>query len=342
MKNKKFQRNIRIAISSVCNMNCVYCDGNKGYRNDKMGAMEDMRRTPLENGNITTDELLEILKVFRKVGFNGITLTGGEPMLNKDWDRIVNEAADMGFERREITTNGLLLGKYFNEHGKLPDGLTLVKVSFDTADKKSFKEFTGGGDLDKVAESVKTVSPYINIRANKVMLRKDLENLEKFLNYCKSIGFKAVNLLELVTYPHVNNTDENKKFFQEQFVPYEDMVKELDKIEKLKIDRYKYGHIATTQDGFQIMATDSKYTIRDEQCEKCPIYCQAGKFTVRIATDGNITMCPDYKAEIYSINGLEELRNNTLEEKLKKMFDVLSNVEEVNVFEDFKRRYDLV
>lgn len=343
MSENKFQRNVRIAISSNCNMKCIYCEGNTGFgKNGRMAAMEDIRRTPLSAGNITTDELLEILKVFHKVGFNGITLTGGEPMVNKDWDRIVNEAADIGFERREMTTNGVLLGDYYKQNGKLPK-LTLVKVSFDTDNKEEFNRMTGGEYFDKVVESVKTVSPHIDIiRANKVMLRKDLKDLNRYIEFCRSIGFTAANLLELVAFPNSTWNEDNKKFFREQFVPYDEMIEELRKVENLESKRYKYGHISIAKDGFQIMATDSKFTIRDEQCKNCPIDCQQGKFTVRVATDGNITMCPDYRSELISFNGLEALRDNTLESKLKEMLDTLKYVPEVDKFDEFRKKYDLL
>lgn len=107
---KEFERNIRIAISPVCNMNCIYCIGdNRNINNRRMAAMEDIRNTPLSNGCISTEQLLNILTVFQRVGFNGISLTGGEPMINPDWGRIIDSAADMGFKRREITTNRLLV-----------------------------------------------------------------------------------------------------------------------------------------------------------------------------------------------------------------------------------------
>lgn len=343
MSENKFQRNVRIAISSNCNMKCIYCEGNNGFgKNGRMAAMEDIRRTPLKDGNISTEELLEILKVFNKVGFNGITLTGGEPMVNKEWDKIVNEAEKIGFERREMTTNGLLLGDYYRKKGNLPK-LTLIKVSFDTDNKEEFNRMTGGNNFDKVVDSVKTVSPYIDIiRANKVMLRKDLKDLNRYVEFCKSIGFTATNLLELVAYPNSTWNEENKRFFKEQFVPYNEMIEELRKMENYESKRYKYGHISIAKDGFQIMATDSRYTIRDEQCKNCPIDCQQGKFTVRIATDGNITMCPDYKSELISLDGRKALKDNTLEEKLKGMFYTLTKVEEVDHFDEFRKKYDLI
>ena len=342
MINKKFQRNIRIAMSPICNMNCIYCEGVEGFKKEgRMAAMEDIRKTPLHKGNITTNELLEILKVFYKVGFNGITLTGGEPMLNKDWDLVINEATKIGFERREMTTNGLLLGDYYKKNGKLPD-LTVIKVSFDTDDREEFARTTGGQHFDKVIESVKTVSPHVYIRANKVMLRKDLKGLNRYIGFCRKIGFKAVTFCELIMYPNANNNEESKKFFKEQYIPYSEIIEELNKMKNYTSQRHRYGHILIADDGFQIMSTDSKYTIRDEECKKCPVFCQQGRYTVRIATDGNITMCPDYKSELISIDGVEELRNNTLEKELKRMFDVLNDVEEIDMFDDFRKKHGLL
>lgn len=228
MSEKTFKRNVRIAVSSACNLNCIYCEGNKGYRKDKMGAMEDFRKTPLSQGNITYEELMSLLEVFKKVGFTGVTLTGGEPLLNKNWDKIIENAHKIGFERNEITTNGILLGKYFNEKGKLPEGLSLIKVSLDTIDEEKFKEETGGGNLSTVIESVKTVSPYITVRANKVMLREDLNTLKEYLEKCKEIGFDEVILLDLVMYPN-RNDEKDIEFFKEQYVPYNELLSELKK-----------------------------------------------------------------------------------------------------------------
>lgn len=341
MSEKTFKRNVRIAVSSVCNLDCVYCEGNKGYRKDKMGAMEDFRRTPLSQGNITYEELMSLLKVFKKVGFTGVTLTGGEPLLNKNWDKIIENAHKIGFERNEITTNGILLGKYFNEKGKMPEGLSLVKVSFDTIDEKKFKEETGGGNLSTVIESVKTVSPYITVRANKVMLREDLNTLKEYLEKCKEIGFDEVILLDLVMYPN-RNDEKDIEFFKEQYVPYNELLSELKKINNIEFKRNKYGHSAVMENGLKIILKDSNLTLRDEQCENCPLYCQEGKFTVRVATDGNITMCPDYRAELVSINGLEELKNGKLESKLKKLFDSLNNSNEYETIDKLKKKHNLL
>ena len=341
MNEQNFQRNLRIAIASVCNLNCVYCEGNKGYREDKLGAMEDFRKTKLENGNISYEQLIELLKVFREVGFNGITLTGGEPLLNKDWSKIIEAASQLGFERNEITTNGILLGKYLKENRKLPKGLSLIKISFDTINKKDFFEETGGGNLDEVIETVKLVSPLINVRANKVMLRKELNSLKEYLEFCQKIGFKEVILLDLVTYPNRDKIGD-KEFFKREYVGYNELLENLKKIEEISFERNKYGHCAKMKNGMKIILKDSNLTLRDKQCEECPLYCQEGKFTVRVATDGNITICPDYKGELVSINGIKELEKGTLKEKLKKLFEELNEAKEYQTMKIFKQKHSLV
>ena len=65
MSEKTFKRNVRIAVSSVCNLNCIYCEGNKGYRKDKMGAMEDFRKTQIYRGVAQLGE--EVRRVLRTI-----------------------------------------------------------------------------------------------------------------------------------------------------------------------------------------------------------------------------------------------------------------------------------
>lgn len=93
--------------------------------------------------------------------------------------------------------------------------------------------------------------------------------------------------------------------------------------------------------GFTILATDSKYTIRDSECNKCKVFCQQGKFTVRIATDGTITMCPNFNGKLYSIDGIRCLTDGTLEEKIRPMYESLAFTPEENVFDNFLKRHSI-
>src|SRR4030042_5596889 len=106
------KRNIRVAISPFCNLDCVYCDGSKARRPNRPGAMEDFRREPLDQGVINTPTFVKIIEALHQAEFSGMALTGGEPFLNPEWNVIVNECQKMGMSRIGVTTNGMLLGAY--------------------------------------------------------------------------------------------------------------------------------------------------------------------------------------------------------------------------------------
>jgi len=334
--------NLRVAISSRCNLNCIYCEGVAGYKPDKPGAMEDFRRKPKKYGNISTRILLDIVKLFRNEGFTGISLTGGEPLLNENWDKIVKGVSDMGMSRVEVTTNGIFLEDYLQKKGKLPQGLTLVKISLDTIDPVRFKEITKGGDISRIIGVVKKINPYVKTRANKVLLRSDLDNLADYFDFCYKIGFQEVSLLDLTIYTNRSNSQE-KDFFEKEYVSFLEVRKYL--CENLGVDfndTHRYGHAFILPNGLKIIMKDSHLAVRNDKCLNCPIYCQEGIYTVRIGTDGNITTCPDYKAELPSINGPTELRKGTLSKKIKELVSVFNSAKKIKPFREYLRRHGLI
>lgn len=333
--------NLRIAISSKCNMHCVYCEGSKGYKPGKPGAMEDFRRTPIENGNIDTDTLLDIIRLFRVEKFEGLTLTGGEPLLNKNLDKIIKEAAIIGFKRIEMTTNATLLKKYLKEKGNLPHELTLLKISLDTTDPKRFKLITQGGNLNNIISALNKINHRIKTRANKVLLKSDLPNLLEYLDTCQKIGFKEINLLDLVLYSNRHNKKE-KEFFEKEYVSFTEIRNYF--IKNLNVDFtdfHKYGHALVLPSGLKIIMKDSNVAVRNENCLSCPVYCQEGIYTVRIATDGNITYCPDFNAELPSINGPSELKNGSLSKKIKKLASIITNAKKIDSFENYSGKHHI-
>lgn len=332
-------RNLRIAITSFCNLDCKYCGGHKGYSNEKRGTMEDYRRDVIDGYQLSFDELKELLKKFYEVGYRGVSLTGGEPMLNKNWYKIIQYCKELGFERREMTTNGVLLKKYIDEFG-YPTDITLIKVSFDTIYKDKFAEITRRDYFDNVVESIKCVAPVIDTRSNRVVLRSEVSDLDDFIRYCKDLGFKSTNLLDLVYYPN-RRVDEERNFFEKEYVSATELKDYLESKYNYTFIRDKYGYECIDKDGFKIILKETRLTLRDEQCNNCPIYCQEGKFTTRIATDGNITMCPDCYCEVASTSGRDLLSGKIGIEALQKLYDSVDKSEEYDTFDKFIKKYSL-
>jgi molybdenum cofactor biosynthesis enzyme MoaA len=320
------RRNIRVAVSPFCNLNCIYCDGQRSRKPDKPGAMEDFRKKPLSQGVISTDEFVKIIGALHLAGFDGMTLTGGEPFLNPEWDVIVEKSKEIGMSRVGVTTNGVLLNSYLKKNVHLPKGLTLLTLSLDTVDPKRFNAITGQDKFNEIIKGIKAAkkdNPKLIIRANKVVLRSDMKFLLDYIKFCEKTGaFNEVNLLNLVL-----KERQSKNFFEKEFISAADILKFFGENTKYKfsIDE-KYEYNAESPNGLKIILKDTNLTLRNKQCANCPIYCQEGFYTVRVATDGNITACPDHRAELPSIDGAEELKNGTLSKSADRLVKIFETV----------------
>ncbi len=123
-------RDLRISVTDRCNFRCVYC-----MPKDVFGADYEF----LPHGEILTfEEIVRLAQVFRAGGMEKVRLTGGEPLLRKDLDRLVAmlRAALPGVDLT-LTTNGSALKAYAK---RLRDaGLDRVTVSLDSLDDATFR-----------------------------------------------------------------------------------------------------------------------------------------------------------------------------------------------------------
>ena len=139
MSFDRFGRNIhylRISLTDHCNLRCVYC------------MPEDMTFRP--NAELMQDdELLQFVRLFARLGFDKIRLTGGEPTVRAHVVDLVREiAATPGIESLSMTTNGVLLKKLAAPLKEA--GLQRVNVSVDTLDPAKFRRLTRWGSLEQV------------------------------------------------------------------------------------------------------------------------------------------------------------------------------------------------
>jgi len=338
------RRRARIAISPFCNLNCFYCDGPKSRKYNRPGAMEDFRSKSLNQGTINTDTFVKIIEAFHKVGFSGVTLTGGEPLLNPEWDEIVKKSKAMGISQICLTTNGTLLNSYLQKNKRLPEELTLLTISLDTFDAEEFKSITGGAKLEQIINGLKMVkknNPKLKIRTNKVVMRYNLKSLVEYVKVCeKSKIIDEINLLNLILKDPRDSRE--KKFFEKEFVSPSAIIKFLSEKGGYNfLMDSKYEFITSTPKGLLIIVKDTNLTLRNTYCNKCPIYCQEGFYTIRVASDGTIRTCMDYKNKLPFIDGPKELERGLLVEKLKKIVQIFETVKLQKTLKKFFKRYKI-
>src|SRR5262249_27472696 len=91
--------------------------------------------------------------VFIRLGVEKIRLTGGEPLVRKDLDKLIGKLSALpGLKDLCLTTNGSLLAE--QAAALTAAGLKRINVSIDTLDPDKFKRMTKRGDLSKVLEGL--------------------------------------------------------------------------------------------------------------------------------------------------------------------------------------------
>jgi cyclic pyranopterin phosphate synthase len=122
-------RNLRISVTDRCNLRCAYC-------------MPEEEYVWLPRADILRfEEVSQLVDAFALAGVDRVRLTGGEPLLRRDLERLIALiAAKSSIRDLALTTNGMLLA----EHARaLKDaGLHRVTVSLDTLHADRFRALT--------------------------------------------------------------------------------------------------------------------------------------------------------------------------------------------------------
>lgn len=143
----QFQREItylRVSVTDLCNLRCRYCmpDGVCQKRHEDILSFE---------------EIEEIVTVAARLGVRKVRVTGGEPLVRRGCVELCRMiAAVPGIDEVDITTNGVLLGRYARE---LKDaGVARLNISIDSLDPEKYAQITGGGRLSDVLDGIRAAA----------------------------------------------------------------------------------------------------------------------------------------------------------------------------------------
>src|SRR6266516_1907052 len=122
-------RDLRISVTDRCNFRCIYCMPRDVFGPD----YPFLARSEL----LTFEEIARLARVFKDQGVEKIRLTGGEPLLRKNLERLIGMLAAIPGIDLTLTTNGSLLAK--KARALKAAGLKRVTVSLDSLDEAVFR-----------------------------------------------------------------------------------------------------------------------------------------------------------------------------------------------------------
>jgi cyclic pyranopterin phosphate synthase len=147
------------------------------------------------------EEILEVAKYAADLGFTKVRLTGGEPLVRKNIEFLVEKIADLpAVEDFGLTTNGILLADRALSLKKL--GLHRVNISLDSLNDEKFRLITRGGELKSVLAGINAAreAGLTPIKINVVLIPgfndREKDNFIKF-GAANNLEIRFIHLMDL-------------------------------------------------------------------------------------------------------------------------------------------------
>jgi cyclic pyranopterin phosphate synthase len=131
-------RDLRVSLTDRCNFRCFYC---LPHGEPPIAPKAQM---------LTFEEIEYLCDIFVELGIEKIRLTGGEPMMRRDLETIVEKLARLKPRLRDLalTTNAYFLPG--RAAALKAAGLDRVTISLDSLKPNKFRQITGVDVLEKV------------------------------------------------------------------------------------------------------------------------------------------------------------------------------------------------
>ena len=160
-------RDLRVSLTDRCNFRCFYC---LPHGEPPIAPKEQM---------LSYEEIEYVCEIFVSLGIEKLRLTGGEPMLRRDIETIIEKLSKFksrGLVDLALTTNGYFLPE--RARALKAAGLDRVTISLDSLKGDVFKRMTGVDVLDKVLAGIAAAKEagLEPIKINAVIVRGHNEN----------------------------------------------------------------------------------------------------------------------------------------------------------------------
>ncbi|PWB28136.1 GTP 3',8-cyclase MoaA [Flavobacterium sp. HTF] len=263
---------LRISLLEKCNLRCTYCMPADGIA---LSPKADL---------MTADEIFAIAQTFVENGVDKIRLTGGEPLLRKDFPEIVSKLSDLNVSL-SITTNGILIDRHIEVLKQFK--VKKINLSLDTLISSKFHSITLRNQFEKVIDNLHLLlNNDFQVKINVVLIKGFNDN--EIIDFVKLTRFLPISVRFIEFMPFAGNEwDRSKMVSQNEILSQVGNVFPSEEIEKLEDEKnftartYK---IKDFQGDFGIISS-----ITNPFCDSCN--------RIRLTANGKIKNCLFSNAE---------------------------------------------
>jgi len=308
---------LRISLLEKCNLRCTYCMPADGIALSPKASL------------MTADEIFAIAQTFVENGVDKIRLTGGEPLLRKDFPEIVSRLATLNTSL-SITTNGILIDRHIEVLKQA--NIKKINLSLDTLVSSKFHSITLRNQFEKVIDNLHLLlNNDFQVKVNVVLMKGFNEN--EIIDFVQLTKFLPLSIRFIEFMPFAGNEwDRSKMVSQKEILSQVEECFSLDKIQKLDDEKnftartYK---IEGFQGNFGIISS-----ITNPFCDGCN--------RIRLTANGKIKNCLFSNSETDLLTAFRsgESITNLISESIKNKKKVRAGMVTISEMDDPALHFD--
>jgi cyclic pyranopterin phosphate synthase len=173
---------LRVSVTDRCNFRCQYCMPAEGL-------------PWLERADILSfEEVARVVRLLARLGITDVRLTGGEPLVRREFPKLVAMLARIeGLRDLSLTTNGYLLER--DAQALVDGGIGRVNVSIDSLARDRFFQITRRDALPRVLRGLEAIAAFPQVRpikVNAIAMRDFTENeVLRFCEFARSTDYQV-------------------------------------------------------------------------------------------------------------------------------------------------------
>jgi cyclic pyranopterin phosphate synthase len=187
---------LRVSITDRCNFRCVYCMPKEVYGRDHVF----LERKEL----VSLEEIARVVGVFAQLGVRTVRITGGEPLVRRNVEHLVELLREIPDLELALTTNGALLPQKAEALARA--GLDRVTVSLESVDDDTFRALNDVDfPVDRVLEGIDAAAAAgLRVKVNAVVKRgANDDGLVALAEHFRGTG-QVLRFIEYMDVGHTN------------------------------------------------------------------------------------------------------------------------------------------
>lgn len=276
-------------ITGKCNYNCLHC----------FNAADN---SPLQS-EWTLEEANAFLDQCRDTGINGFTITGGEPMLHKNFFEILEGIYSRGMFVFELNTNGHFINQKALDRMKELHCMPLMKISFDGLGWHDWLRNRKGAEADTLRAIELCVKNGFEVKVQMNVHRKNIQTIMDTLRYLDKMGVDETRIIRTTEAPRwEQNANGATLTFKEYMDELLNVWKQYSSEDhRMVLTAWQFGTLYPKTKEFSIAAVECSL---GQYNPKAPV-CKGNRGMIAVAANGNVFPC-------HQMSGYYEQHNDIL------------------------------